>query len=82
MDIFCAVEATSISDLCSIRVAKLNPKPMLYSSCWLSGIPTYLLYVPRDIATFDGDAAEKVITKSLDGWVVSGHSGEKAAKMA
>ena len=50
-----------------------------------SGIPTYLLYVPRDIATFNGDAAEKVMDEiSMSGWVVSGHSlgGVTAAKMA
>ena len=49
------------------------------------GIPTYLLYVPRNIATLDSDAAEKVMDKiQMDGWVVSGHSlgGVTAAKMA
>ena len=50
-----------------------------------SGIPAYLLYVPREIATLDGDAAEKVMDEvSMSGWVVSGHSlgGVTAAKMA
>ena len=49
------------------------------------GIPTYLLYVPRDIATLNGDAAEKVMDEiQMEGWVVSGHSlgGVTAAKMA
>ena len=49
------------------------------------GIPTYLLYVPRDIATFNSDAAEKVMDEiEMEGWVVSGHSlgGVTAAKMA
>lgn len=50
-----------------------------------SGISTYLLYVPRDLAILNSDAAEKVMDEvDMDGWVVSGHSlgGVAAAKMA
>ena len=50
-----------------------------------AGIPSYLLYLPGDLAILNGDAAEKVMdTVSMDGWVVSGHSlgGVTAAKMA
>lgn len=49
------------------------------------GVPTYLLYLPRDIAILNGDAAEKVMDEiPMNGWVVSGHSlgGVTAAKMA
>ena len=49
------------------------------------GIPTYLLYVPRDLAILNSDAAEKVMDEvAMDGWVVAGHSlgGVTAAKMA
>ena len=50
-----------------------------------SGIPTYLLYVPRDLAILNSDAAEKVMDEvTMDGWVIAGHSlgGVTAAKMA
>ena len=50
-----------------------------------SGISTYLLYLPRDLAILNSDAAEKVMDEvTMDGWVVAGHSlgGVAAAKMA